>query len=112
MALSSVVLDAGFKKKISALLMVIFYSLTTPLGVAIGIGIHRGFQENSINNLITQGVLDALSAGILLYDSLVNIIVPHFSNPSYMESSLGRQLTQLGSLWLGATLMALVGRWA
>ncbi|KAJ3251209.1 hypothetical protein HK104_007385, partial [Borealophlyctis nickersoniae] len=67
-ALSSVVMETEFKKKITALVMVIFYTLTTPIGIAIGIALRESYAENATHALITTGVLDALSAGILLYD--------------------------------------------
>jgi zinc transporter 1/2/3 len=111
-ALSTVVLDAKFKKSFATFFMVMFYTLTTPIGVAIGIGINSSFSENSHDSLLTQGILDALSAGILLYDSLVNILGVHFKTTQFMESSSLVQGLQITTLWIGTGIMALVGRWA
>lgn len=112
MALSTVVLESDFKKRAASIIMVVFYTLTTPIGMAIGIGISNSFNENSVENLVTQGVLDALSAGILLYDGLVNVVAPHFKNESFMKQSTLEQALQLVSLWVGACVMALIGKWA
>lgn len=51
--------------------MVCFYSLTTPLGIAIGIGINESFMPNSTQALLALGIIDALAAGILIYDACV-----------------------------------------
>ena len=41
LALSTVVAEAKFKRPFAAIFTVIFYSLTTPLGIAIGIAIRQ-----------------------------------------------------------------------
>jgi len=112
MALSTVVLDSNFTRRVAGIIMVVFYTCTTPIGIAIGIGISSSFNQNSVTNLITQGVLDSLSAGILLYDGLVNIVAPHFASKKFQSSSDLSQLCQTVALWLGAGTMALIGRWA
>jgi len=111
-ALSTVVLDTKFKGKLQSLLMVLFYTLTTPIGIAIGIGISSSYNPNSSSSLIAQGVLDALSAGILLYDVLVNIISTHTRSPYFYSCSTRSQVLQLGFLWFGTFIMALIGKWA
>jgi len=112
MALSTVVLDSKFKRSLPAIIMVVFYTLTTPLGISIGIGINSSFNANSVDNLIAQGVLDSLSAGILLYDAIVNILTVHFKSPKFVEASNFAQAAQFITLWFGTAAMALIGRWA
>jgi zinc transporter 1/2/3 len=77
-------------------------------GIAIGIGIYSSFNENSISALVTTGVLDAFSAGVLLYDGLVNIV----RGEKFVKARNSHQYLQLASLWLGAFIMSLVGKWA
>ena len=43
------------------------YSICTPLGIAIGIGARNSYNGNGVTANIVSGVLDATSAGILLY---------------------------------------------
>ena len=112
MALASVVVEGDFRSKLVPIFMVVFYSLTTPIGVAIGIGVHSNYNGNASATLISRGVLDALSAGILIYDALVNIITPHIGCPMFRESTPFQQVVQMASLWLGAAIMAIIGRWA
>ncbi|KAJ3158258.1 high-affinity Zn(2+) transporter zrt1 [Geranomyces michiganensis] len=112
LALSTVVMDADIKRRAVAIGMVVFYSFTTPLGIALGIALSESFNENATAALIATGVLDALSAGILLYDGLANIIVPHFQSKNFRGASAKGQLVQFFALWLGAFVMAVIGRWA
>ncbi len=55
------------------MLLCLLYSLTTPTGIAIGIGIRESWNENTSTALITMGVLDSLSAGVLIYAVLVEV---------------------------------------
>ncbi|KAI8817254.1 Zinc/iron permease [Fimicolochytrium jonesii] len=112
LALSTVVMDANFEKRAMAFGMVTFYSLTTPVGIALGIGLRETFNDSATSTLIVIGVLDSLSAGILLYDGLVNIVVPHFASERFKMGSAKQSLVQFLVMWLGAGVMALIGRWA
>ena len=43
--------------------MAFIFAITTPVGIAIGIGIASTYNANSSNALITQGIFDAVSTG-------------------------------------------------
>ncbi len=43
--------------------MAFLFAITTPVGVAIGIGIQSTYNENSLANLIVSGVFDSVSTG-------------------------------------------------
>lgn len=47
---------------------------TTSFGIAIGIAVNKSFAPNSPAALISIGVLDALSAGVLLYGAMVELL--------------------------------------
>jgi hypothetical protein len=51
------------------------YQLITPIGIAIGIGLHSVYNPNSSAALLSSGVLDSISAGILVYAGLVEMYV-------------------------------------
>ncbi|KAI8927529.1 Zinc/iron permease [Entophlyctis helioformis] len=112
MALSAVVMEANFKRWSMALGMVLFYTLTTPVGIAIGIMIHETFNANASSTLLSTGILDAISAGILAYDALVNIVAPHFSGKTYRGASAPYKTVQLLAMYVGCTAMAIIGKWA
>jgi len=88
------------------------YSITTPLGVAIGIGIHHATSPNSTPGIITEGILDSLAAGVLIYTSLVSLISEEFGSTAFNKQSAAKRATCFGSLYLGAAIMSLIGFWA
>jgi zinc transporter ZupT len=99
----------------SAIVMVIFYSLTTPVGIAIGIGIHSGtYNPKSVASLLSSGILDSFAAGILIYVALVNLITAEMGPNAHAFYSLSARLKLLYymALYLGVTAMAIIGRWA
>ncbi|KAB1216866.1 Zinc transporter 1 [Morella rubra] len=102
--------QAKFKTK-SAAIMAIFFSLTTPVGAAIGIGISSSYNENSPLALIVEGTFNGLAAGILIYMALVDLLAEDFMNPR-VQTNLKIQLWVNVSLLLGAGCMSLLGRWA
>lgn len=61
------------------MLMVIIYSLTCPAGVAIGIGVAETYDPESTKAAAIQGVFNGVSAGMLLYVALVQLIAEDFS---------------------------------
>lgn len=49
------------------------YGLTTPIGIAVGLGARTAYNPGSATATIVSGVLDSLSAGILIYTGLVEV---------------------------------------
>lgn len=91
--------------------MALFFSLTTPVGIAIGLGITNVYDENSPTALIVEGVFNSASAGILIYMALVDFLAADFMHPR-MQGNGKLQLGANVSLLLGAGLMALIAKWA
>lgn len=91
--------------------MGLFFSLTTPIGIVIGIGITNGYDENSPKALILEGIFDSASAGILIYMALVDLLAADFMDPR-MHKNPKLQLGANASLLLGAGLMSLLAKWA
>ncbi|RXK39068.1 solute carrier family 39 (zinc transporter), member 1/2/3 [Tremella mesenterica] len=91
----------------------VLYSICTPIGVAVGLGVRESYNGNGIAANITSGILDALSAGILLYTGLVELLGHEILfNPRMMKSSNLRLTYIFVCILLGSGLMALLGRWA
>lgn len=103
-------MQAKFKLQ-TMVTMAIFFSLTTPLGVAIGIGISNVYSPSSPTALIVQGILEAASAGILIYMALVDLLAADFNNPR-VQNSTGLQFGSNISLLLGAGCMSVLAKWA
>ncbi|KAL2075728.1 hypothetical protein VTL71DRAFT_671 [Oculimacula yallundae] len=89
------------------------FGLTTPIAIAIGLGVRSSFEPGSARTLIVQGVFDSISAGILIYTGLVELMAHEFMfNPEMRKSSVKMMLFAYGCMCLGAGLMAVLGRWA
>ncbi|XP_042396633.1 zinc transporter 8-like [Zingiber officinale] len=110
MGLGGCISQARFKVR-SMLTMGLFFSLTTSAGVVIGIGISSVYNENSPSSLITQGILDSVAAGILIYMALVDLLTADFMNPK-VQSNVKLQVMINFALLLGAGLMSLLAKWA
>ncbi|GLB41876.1 putative ZIP Zinc transporter [Lyophyllum shimeji] len=91
----------------------VLYGITTPIGIAIGLGARSTYNPGSATASIVSGVLDALSAGILMYTGLVELLAHEFLfNKEMMDGSNKQLVYSVGSMLLGCALMALLGRWA
>jgi len=51
----------------------VLYGVTTPIGIAVGLGVKSTYNPGSTTASIVSGVLDAISSGILLYTGLVEV---------------------------------------
>lgn len=54
----------------------ILYGLCTPIGIAVGLGVRTTYNPDGTEASIISGILDALSAGILIYTGLVEVRQP------------------------------------
>ncbi|GAA6000025.1 hypothetical protein JCM10207_006018 [Rhodosporidiobolus poonsookiae] len=91
----------------------LIYAATTPLGIAVGLGVRKTYNPDSAAANIVSGVLDATSAGVLLFAGLVECLAHDFVfNKQMAEASNGEVTFAVFFVLLGAGLMALLGRWA
>jgi len=91
--------------------MALFFSLTTPVGIGIGMIISGHYEENSATALIVEGILNAASAGILIYMSLVDLLAPDLMHPK-IQASTSLQIGVNTFLLIGAACMSLLAKWA
>ncbi|OBA22499.1 ZIP zinc/iron transport family [Metschnikowia bicuspidata var. bicuspidata NRRL YB-4993] len=90
------------------------YTLVTPIAIAIGLGVRNSYPPASSTALITNGVFDAISAGILVYTGLIELMAHEFlfSGEFKGEGGTKRMLQAYFSMCFGCGIMALLGRWA
>ena len=89
------------------------YGITTPIAIAIGLSVSATFAPNSQKTLIVNGIFDSISAGILIYTGLVELMAHEFMfNPEMRKSSIKMMLFAYFCMCIGAGLMALLGKWA
>ncbi|KAF5316001.1 hypothetical protein D9619_006333 [Psilocybe cf. subviscida] len=106
-------LDLPGRYRYVAIVGALIYGLTTPIGIAAGLGVRTTYNPDSTTAAIVSGVLDCLSAGILIYTGLVELLAHEFLfNKEMMNASNGKLAYALGSMFLGCGLMALLGKWA
>ncbi|CAJ1958193.1 unnamed protein product [Sphenostylis stenocarpa] len=110
MGLGGCISQAKFESKSTAI-MATFFSLTTPIGIAIGMGVSSVYKENSPTALTVEGIFNSASAGILIYMALVDLLAADFMNPR-LQKNLKLQLGAHVSLLLGSGCMSLLAKWA
>ncbi|KAJ5622477.1 hypothetical protein N7528_005709 [Penicillium herquei] len=88
------------------------YGLTTPISIAIGLGVRTTYNSGSFTANVVSGVLDAISAGILIYTGLVELIARDFLFDPHRTQDDKRLTFMVCTLLLGAGIMALLGKWA
>ncbi|TYH62112.1 hypothetical protein ES332_D07G096700v1 [Gossypium tomentosum] len=110
MGLGGCISQAQFKLG-SVAIMALFFSLTTPFGIGIGIIISKGYDDSNPEALIVEGVFNAASAGILIYTALVDLLAADFMSPKLQSNSI-LQAGAIVSLLLGAAFMSVMAYWA
>ncbi|KIY47565.1 Zinc/iron permease, partial [Fistulina hepatica ATCC 64428] len=94
-------------------LAAVLYGLTTPIGIAVGLAIRTTYAPGAPTASIVSGILDSLSAGVLLYTGLVELLAHEFLfTPEMLESSNGHLAYAICCMLIGCALMALLGKWA
>lgn len=96
----------------SKLIMATAFALVTPIGMAIGIGVLNQFNGNNPATIISIGTLDALSAGILLWVGLVELLAHDWLYGELRDAPLRLVIPAAVSLIAGIVLMSFLGKWA
>ncbi|KAK4759341.1 hypothetical protein SAY87_022472 [Trapa incisa] len=110
MGLGGCILQAEYKWLKKAV-MAFFFSVTTPAGIALGIGLSTTYKDNSPVALITVGLLNACSSGLLIYMALVDLLAAEFMGPK-LQGSIRLQVKCYAAVLLGAGGMSLMAKWA
>jgi zinc transporter 1/2/3 len=108
--LGAAIASAGISRT-RALAFAALFAITTPLGIAIGISIEASFDAESARAKWVRGTLNALSAGLLIYVGLVNMLVPEFARADLRKAHKQRVL-MAGFALFGYALMTAVANWA
>lgn len=95
----------GRRRKQAA--MFLAYAFVTPVGIALGTGVRTVFEPNNPSTIIAIGVLDSISAGVLLYGALVDLLAKEFLFGPMLDASDRRLAVALASLLFGAGVMSL-----
>ncbi|ETN38781.1 uncharacterized protein HMPREF1541_06819 [Cyphellophora europaea CBS 101466] len=94
-------------------ILALVYGLSTPVAIAIGLGVRKSYPPGSSTTLIVNGVFDSISAGILIYTGLVELMAHEFMfSTSMKRAPISVVLWAFALMCLGGGLMALLGKWA
>lgn len=100
-------------RKAQPWLMCLAYGCTTPLGQALGISTHTLYDPDSMTGLLVVGSMNAISAGLLTYTSLVDLLSEDFlSDQSWKTLRGNTRVFAFSLVFLGAFGMSLIGAWA
>lgn len=88
------------------------YGLTTPIAIAIGLGLRTTYNAGSFTASVVSGVLDSLSAGILIFTGLVELLARDFLFDAHRTQDNKRLAFMIICVLVGAAVMALLGKWA
>ncbi|KAH8201075.1 hypothetical protein TruAng_004771 [Truncatella angustata] len=94
-------------------LMALAYGMTTPIGQALGLATRALYSPDSEVGLILVGVMNAISSGLLIFASLIELLSEDFLSDESWQTLRGRRRAYAFLLLLaGAMGMSLVGAWA
>ncbi|KAF8045784.1 hypothetical protein N665_4427s0002 [Sinapis alba] len=110
MGLGGCILQAEYTN-LKKFVMAFFFAVTTPFGIALGIALSTVYRENSPNALITVGLLNACSAGLLIYMALVDLLAAEFMGPK-LQGSIKMQFKCFAAALLGCVGMSILAKWA
>ncbi|KAI1940066.1 hypothetical protein LOZ58_000057 [Ophidiomyces ophidiicola] len=101
------------REAIQPWLMALAYGCTTPIGQAIGLATHQLYEPESEVGLIMVGTMNAISSGLLVFASLVELLSEDFlSDESWRTLRGKKRIIACVLVFAGAFGMSLVGAWA
>ncbi|KAJ7613738.1 Zinc/iron permease [Mycena polygramma] len=90
----------------------VVFGLSTPLGMAVGLAVRATYNADDPGALVVSGVLDSLSAGILMYTALVELLGREILlNEEFMRGPAQTQVSAVLWVFFGCSVMALLGKW-
>lgn len=93
-------------------LLALLYAMTTPFGILIGMLVSSSYDADSTTALLATGICDALSAGILLYTGLVELLANEVVNAEDLGTAPKKDiLIAFSSIVGGCIAMAVLAIW-
>lgn len=85
----------------------------TPIGQAIGLATHTLYTPGSQTGLLMVGIMNAISAGLLTFTSIADLIAEDFlSDESWRMMRGRRRVSACFLVFAGAFGMSMIGAWA
>lgn len=114
LALGSRIAAVGWKPRaLQPWIMALAYGCTTPLGQALGIATRNLYDPQSQTGLLVVGIMNAISSGLLTFNSLIDLLSEDFlSDHSWKTLRGNKRIVAFSLVFCGAFCMALIGAWA
>lgn len=112
-ALGARISDANFNH-MNELIFGAIFSVSAPVGIAIGIGVYTILNTNSVEFLLVQGIFDAICSGILMYTGFQLLLLDFPRDMLHHCTGRYKRIMQAGmfaSLWISAGIMAFLGKY-
>jgi zinc transporter 1/2/3 len=105
------------QKQYTPYMLGVAYALSTPLAITVGLCVRGSYSPGSQEVLVVSGVFDSVSAGVLIYSGLVEVMAREFLfHPHEENQGEKRDVRSVFAafFWLcvGAAAMAVLGKWA
>ncbi|GIL58679.1 hypothetical protein Vafri_13673 [Volvox africanus] len=110
-SLASVLTRGGFSV-LKGAVMILTYSLTCPVGIAVGMAIAKTYDAESTKSRGIQGVFNGVSGGMLLYISLVQLVAEDMGRLVPGRDSAMNRMACFAAFCGGAASMCLLAVWA
>lgn len=88
------------------------FSLTAPLGIALGVAVHHTLNQHDPGFLIALGCVNAMAAGMLLYVAIEHMNALSNNGVWLRRQAVWKQGLVLAAFIAGGAAMAVIGRWA
>jgi len=108
MAISTIFLEAKFTRIKPYLVMIAIFTLTLPVGAFIGISVRESFNDDDPAAIGIQGSIITIAAGILIYDSIANILSHHTNSKVWNTMSIGKKGIQMFCFYIGLLTMSVI----
>ncbi|WWC90933.1 uncharacterized protein L201_005871 [Kwoniella dendrophila CBS 6074] len=92
-------------------LMALAFTLITPIGIGIGIGVRKSFSQNGKASLLSVGILNSISAGILLYAAF-RLLSCDFTDGPLRDAKPYKVIAAILAMICGIIGMSVLGKWA
>lgn len=99
------------RKSLRPYLMGLTFAIVTPLGMAIGLSIRTLYSPSSPAAIVTTGIFDSISAGLLIYASLVELLAHEFLMGDMRFVGVWKAVSAAFCIVAGAAAMSLLGLW-
>ncbi len=112
LGMGSRVAMANIKSRLTICLIDLLFSLSAPAGIAVGLAIKGSIENGSFAYNIVEGVVQALSGGILIYISGTHMMTPEIDESWSVKVQYWHRFAAYVGILVGSAAMAVMAIWA